>query len=104
MCSNVIHDGSLTRPVDVAPSWLYANMTSGKTGTSHFTWCACHHASPIGPTMPVGDNDRSLTEAKWELEAWRLFDLRTANWKVAEKERFGRILGFVTGTPEEKSA
>lgn len=94
LCSNVIHDGALSRSVTVVPSWLYAKMTSAKAGRDHFSWLGCSHSTPIGPVMPTAD--RAETEGKWNAEARRLIELRTANWPADKRETFARLLGFVT--------
>lgn len=100
LCSSVIHDGALSRAEPVIPAWLYANMTSGKEKRDHFTWMACSHASPMGPAVPTAE--REATVEKWNAEARRLYELRTANWSAQAREKFGRLLGFIAPTPEPK--
>lgn len=97
LCSSVIHDGALSRPVIVAPSWLYAKMTTAKRGKDHFSWMACTHAAPIGPSMPT--DEREPTETRWNAEARRLLDLKTATWTAPQRDTFARLLGFVTANP-----
>lgn len=100
VCSNVIHDGALSRAEAVVPGWLFAKMTSAKHGCDHFTWLGCSHAAPIGPPMPT--DVRETTEARWNVEARRLFELRTANWAAPAREKFGQLLGFTAKTDENR--
>lgn len=94
MCSQVVQNGALTRAVITGPSWLYARMTSAKSGADHFTWMGCGHATPIGPVIPIPAAERSITEARWDIEARRLLELRCAAWTAERREDFARRLGF----------
>lgn len=77
------------------PGWSYAKLTSAKYGRDHFAWIVCcSHAAPMSTGVPT--DERETTEEKWNVEARRLFELRTANWKPEARATFGRLLGFIT--------
>lgn len=97
MCSSVIHEGPLTRAAATGPSWHYCSMTSAKRGIDHFQWTGCGHAKPIGPADPT--DVRETTDARWNVEAQRLFEQRTAAWNPEARATFARLLGFRNETP-----
>lgn len=96
MCSSVIWEGTLSRPVVERPSWVISRAASAKEQKELFNVIGCSHALIYRLSHPIESSERSLTEAKWEVEARRLFDVRTANWSPDKREAWGRVLGFIT--------
>lgn len=94
MCSSVLREGVLRKPYTVIPAWIFAAMTSEKTGSDHFCWMACTHAGPVGPVMPVPAEERDVWTAKWNTEARRLLELKTGAWSERVRNEFAEVLGF----------
>lgn len=97
ICSNVIQ-GAPVRPLPETPVWFFAFMKSTQEGKRFWIWTGCKHAAYL-TTGSVEEEMRSLTEAKWDVEARRLFEERTASWPAHARESFGRALGFIVDKP-----
>lgn len=95
ICSNVIHEGSLTRTVAMAPIWHFARQTSARTGKDHYVFTGCNHACELVTNrVPLPHDERAMTEARWDVRARELLQRRTATWTEPEREQFARALGF----------
>ena len=96
MCSGVIYrpPPDEDRPIVEAPYWHFAKMASARLHASVYIWSGCRHAAPFGGGAPVEESLRSLVEAKWAVEAQRLFEEKTRTWTPEQRERFGKPLGF----------
>ena len=93
MCSSVLR--AALKPIAEGPRWHFAKMTSAKEGVQMFIWDPCKHSVGIAGKGPVDAGAKEAIEAQWDVEARRLFEVRTAKWSADAREAFGIALGFI---------
>lgn len=99
ICSAVVRrpDGS-SKPIIEVPMLHFAHMKSAREQQDWFVWNGCLHANPyrFGGGSLVEDSMRSLTIARWNVHARKLYAEKIVGWSEKAADDFGRALGFVS--------
>lgn len=99
ICSAVVRNAAgQTKPIIEVPMLHFAHMKSTREGTDWFVWDGCRHID-IDQQVRSGlveDSMRSLTIARWNVHARKLYAEKIVGWSQKAADDFGRALGFVS--------